>query len=157
MSWADAAAELDSAQDLYEHAPCGYLSTAPDGTLAMVNQTFLDWTGFARADLVGKRRFQDLLTPGGRIYHETHVAPLMRMQGAVREIACEIAASPIKILIFSRTFLSERSGSPLLISNPQPAIHCVHGRTARRRPMPISPKLASGVTIQFRMLGRCWL
>ena len=57
----------------------------------MVNQTFLDWTGFARAELVGKRRFQDLLTPGGRIYHETHVAPLMRMQGAVREIACEIA------------------------------------------------------------------
>ena len=39
---------------------------------------------------VGRRRFQDLLTAGGRIYHETHYAPLLRMQGAVREIAVEI-------------------------------------------------------------------
>ncbi len=28
--------------------------------------------------------------PGGRIYHETHYAPLLRMQGSVREIAVEI-------------------------------------------------------------------
>ena len=28
--------------------------------------------------------------PGGRIYHETHYAPLLRMQGTVREIAVEI-------------------------------------------------------------------
>ena len=79
-------------------------------------------------------------------------------QTDVLTISGSIAGSPIRILIFSRTLLSgERSGSPLLMSNPHPAIHCVQGRTARRRPMPISPKLASGVTIQFRMLGRCLL
>ena len=51
-----------------------------------VNRTFLRWTGFAREDLVDVKRFQDLLTAGGRIYHETHYAPLLRMQGSVREI-----------------------------------------------------------------------
>jgi serine/threonine-protein kinase RsbW len=82
---------LESAADLYENAPCGYLSTLPEGTIVRVNRTFLDWTGFRREDLVGRRRFQDLLSVGGRIYHETHFAPLLRMQGQVREIAAEIA------------------------------------------------------------------
>jgi serine phosphatase RsbU (regulator of sigma subunit) len=36
------------------------------------------------------RRFQDLLSVGGRIYHETHYSPLLQMQGSVREIAVEI-------------------------------------------------------------------
>jgi PAS domain S-box-containing protein len=81
----------ETAEDLYENAPCGYLSTAPDGLIARVNATFERWTGFRREQLVGRRRFQDLLTVGGRIYHETHYAPLLRMQGRVREIAVEIA------------------------------------------------------------------
>jgi sigma-B regulation protein RsbU (phosphoserine phosphatase) len=80
----------DSAEDLFENAPCGYLSTLPDGTIVRVNRTFEAWTGLRREELVGARRFQDLLSPGGRIYYETHYAPLLRMQGSVREIAVEI-------------------------------------------------------------------
>jgi PAS domain S-box-containing protein len=80
----------ESAEDLFESAPCGYLTTEIDGTILRVNRTFEQLTGRERADLLGRLRFQDLLTPGGRIYHETHYAPLLRMQGAVREIAVEI-------------------------------------------------------------------
>jgi sigma-B regulation protein RsbU (phosphoserine phosphatase) len=80
----------ESAEDLYENAPCGYLSTLPGGLIVKVNGTFLDWTGYDRDELVGRRRFQDLLTVGGRIYHETHYAPLLHMQGSVREIAVEV-------------------------------------------------------------------
>ena len=83
----------ESAEDLYENAPCGYISTLPDGTIVKVNQTFLDWTGHRREDLVGRKRFQDLLTAGGRIFHETHYAPLLRMQGTVREIAVDIVCA----------------------------------------------------------------
>jgi PAS domain S-box-containing protein len=82
-----------SAEELLEDAPCGYLSAAPDGTLLRVNRTFLRWTGFEREDLVGARRFQDLLSVGGRIYHETHYAPMLRMQGIVREIAVDIVTA----------------------------------------------------------------
>lgn len=80
----------DSAEDLYEHAPCGYLSTLPGGLIVKVNRTFLSWTGFEREELVGRRRFQDLLTPGGRIFHETHYAPLLHLQESVREIAVDL-------------------------------------------------------------------
>ena len=80
----------ESAEDLFETAPCGYLTTALDGTILRVNRAFEELTGRERAELLGRRRFQDLLTPGGRIYHETHYAPLLTMQGSVREIAVEL-------------------------------------------------------------------
>lgn len=88
-----AALREDDAELLYERAPCGYLSTTPDGTIVKVNQTFLTWTGYRREDLIGRRRFAQLLTPGGRIYHETHYAPMLRMQGRAREIALDIVSA----------------------------------------------------------------
>jgi sigma-B regulation protein RsbU (phosphoserine phosphatase) len=80
-------------EDLFENAPCGYLSTALDGTILKVNRTFEQLTGMNRDELLGKRRFQELLAPGGRIYHETHYAPLLRMQGQAKEIALEMVCA----------------------------------------------------------------
>jgi phosphoserine phosphatase RsbU/P len=80
----------DNAGQLYERAPCGYLSTTPDGTIIKANETFFALTGFRRQDVVGRTRFADLLSPGGRIYHETHYAPLLRMHGTAREIAFDL-------------------------------------------------------------------
>jgi phosphoserine phosphatase RsbU/P len=82
-----------SAEDLFENAPCGYLSTTLDGTIVKVNRTFEQMTGISREELLGKQRFQQLLAPGGRIYHETHYAPLLRMQGEAKEIALEIVCA----------------------------------------------------------------
>ena len=84
---------LDDVEQLYERAPCGYLSTAPDGTIIRVNETFLALTGYTRTELVGRRRFVDLLTGGGRLYHETHYAPMLRMQGSARQIALDLVRS----------------------------------------------------------------
>ena len=80
----------DDVEALYENAPCGYLSTSPDGTVIKVNQTLLTWTGHERSSIVGRKRFADLLSAGGRIFYETHIAPLLRMQDRVREIAVEL-------------------------------------------------------------------
>jgi len=107
----------ESAEDLFENAPCGYLSTALDGTVLKVNRTFESWTGFEREELIGQRRFQSLLAPGGRIYHETHYAPLLRMQGQVREIALEIVradGSRLPVLVNS-TLVKGSDGEPRLI------------------------------------------
>ncbi|HEU0104376.1 MAG TPA: SpoIIE family protein phosphatase [Mycobacteriales bacterium] len=83
----------DDAEQLYEKAPCGYLSMTPDGTIVKVNRTFQTLTGYAGGQLVGRRRFVDLLTGGGRIYHETHYAPMLRMQGSAREIALDLVCA----------------------------------------------------------------
>jgi serine/threonine-protein kinase RsbW len=79
--------------ELYDHAPCGYLTTLPDGTIVKVNETFLKWTGFRRSDLVGRRRFRDLLSGGSQVYHETHFAPLLSMQDDVHEIALDVVCA----------------------------------------------------------------
>ena len=107
----------ESMEDLYEDAPCGYLSALPDGTLVKVNRTFLTWTGYRREDLVGRRRFVDLLAPGGRIFHETHYAPLLRMQGEVREIALDMLCADgrrLSVLINS-VLKTDGEGTPRLV------------------------------------------
>jgi sigma-B regulation protein RsbU (phosphoserine phosphatase) len=80
----------ETAEELYEHAPCGYLSTAPDGRIVRVNTTLLAWLGHTRDQVVGRQTLSDHLTVGGRIYHETHFAPLLRMQGRVGGVALEL-------------------------------------------------------------------
>jgi sigma-B regulation protein RsbU (phosphoserine phosphatase) len=107
----------DDAQQLYEKAPCGYLSTTPDGTIVKVNATFLTLTGHARSDLVGKRRFVDLLTGGGRIYHETHYAPMLRMQGSAREIALDLVCadgSRLPVLV-NAVLEADETGAPVVV------------------------------------------
>ncbi|MBQ1097448.1 SpoIIE family protein phosphatase [Streptomyces sp. b94] len=107
----------DSAEDLYENAPCGYLSTQMDGRIAKVNTTLLNWLGHRRDDLVGRKHFSDLLTVGGRLYHETHFAPLLRMQGEVSGIALELKAadgSRLPVLVTS-VVKTGSDGQPLLI------------------------------------------
>ncbi len=107
----------DSAEELYENAPCGYLSTLMDGTIAKINATLLGWLGLDRDSVVGRMRFADLLTVGGKLYHETHFAPLLRMRGEIGGIALEIrqadgARMPVLV---SSAVKHGRGGEPLLI------------------------------------------
>jgi sigma-B regulation protein RsbU (phosphoserine phosphatase) len=71
-------------------AACGLLQTAADGTFRRVNRLFRQWSGYPADQLIGKRRFQDLLTIGGRVFHQTHWAPLLQMQGSISEVKLEL-------------------------------------------------------------------
>lgn len=107
----------DSTEELYEQAPCGYLSTLMDGTIAKINATLLGWLGLDRSRVVGRMRFTDLLTVGGKLYHETHFAPLLHMKGEVSGIAMDIRATGrqrMPVLVTSKVKTSE-DGEPLLI------------------------------------------
>lgn len=54
---------LRDAQELYDHAPCGYHSLDHEGVYALVNQTELDWLGYAREALVGQVALRELVAP----------------------------------------------------------------------------------------------
>lgn len=107
----------DDPEELYDNAPCGYLSTLPDGTIVKVNATFLTWTGFRREDLTGKRRFQSLFVPGDRIFYETHFAPLLLMQGRVREIAIQLvcASGALLPVLINSVLKRNAAGEPAII------------------------------------------
>jgi sigma-B regulation protein RsbU (phosphoserine phosphatase) len=75
---------------LLDSAACALMQTSDDGMFLRVNRTFCRWLGLEPAALVGKRRLQDLLTMGGRIFHQTHWTPLLRMQGSISEVKLEL-------------------------------------------------------------------
>ncbi|CAN7659084.1 PAS domain-containing sensor histidine kinase [Devosia sp. Root413D1] len=87
-------------EDLYENAPCGYLSLGRDGRIVKSNQTLSRWLGIAPDALVGKR-LRDLLSTAGQIFYETHFAPLLRMQGYFDEVALDLIradGTPLHVL-----------------------------------------------------------
>ncbi|MEU0237273.1 SpoIIE family protein phosphatase [Nocardiopsis sp. NPDC006198] len=105
------------AEELYEFAPCGYLSTLMDGTIVRINATLLEWLGLERDAVVDRMRFSDLLTVGGRLYHETHFAPLLYMRGQVSGIALEMrgaGGARLPVLV-SSAVKHDSQGEPLLI------------------------------------------
>jgi sigma-B regulation protein RsbU (phosphoserine phosphatase) len=103
-------------EDLYENAPCGYLSLRMDGRIVKANRTFCRWTGYLSNELVGKR-LHDFLNIAGRIFYETHFAPLLRMQGFFDEVALDLLrkdGEPFPVLVNA----AERKGAdgrPLFI------------------------------------------
>ena len=54
-----------------------------------MNATFCRWLGYTSQELTGKR-LHDLLNIAGRIFYETHFAPLLRMQGFFDEVALDL-------------------------------------------------------------------
>ena len=77
----------ESAEELYENAPCGYISFLPDGTIFRINNTLLHLLNYEKKDeLLEVKKIQDLFKIGGKIYFETHFFPLVKMQGFIREI-----------------------------------------------------------------------
>ena len=78
--------------DLYEHAPCGYVSLSPDAQIVKANATLCDWLATPSEQLLGKP-LHAILSFGGRIAYETHLAPLLRLQGFVNELALDLVQS----------------------------------------------------------------
>ena len=78
--------------DLFQNAPCGYVILDADGLIVRANLVIQGWTGLSSVDLIGKR-LPDLLRVAGRIFYETHVAPLLKIQGSLSEIALALKVS----------------------------------------------------------------
>lgn len=86
---------------LYDEAACGLLLTDSTGTILKANSTFCRWLGRQRPDLCGTR-FHDLLTAGGKIFHQTHWGPLLELQGSISEVKLDLVTAggqPIPVLV----------------------------------------------------------
>jgi diguanylate cyclase (GGDEF)-like protein/PAS domain S-box-containing protein len=105
----------ETAEDLYQHAPCGYLSTALDGTIIRVNATFVRWTGHRRETLVGLRRFAELLPPGARGLYETRHVPRLVEAGEIRGVALDLRCCDGRILPVLLSSIIVPRGAPRVI------------------------------------------
>ena len=76
-------------EDLYEHAPCGYHSLDSNGVFVRINDTELEWLGYARDEVVGKMKWQDVVTPESfKTFHKNF--SLFKKQGFVRDLEYEM-------------------------------------------------------------------
>lgn len=100
---------IDAARDnpdimieMIEDAPCGILSTDAEGIIVYMNGTLAGWMGALQSTAWEGRRVTDMFTTPGRIFFETHVNPMLRIQGFVREISSELnpeEANPRPVLL----------------------------------------------------------
>ena len=106
------------AEELFEHAPCGYLVTDADSRIIRANATFCALSGRTAEQLSAGVPFPELLTVAGRIYYDTHVRPLLAMQGYVREIALDLKApdarSAVPIILNATQASDSDGGAPQL-------------------------------------------
>lgn len=79
-------------EDFFENALSGFIITNPKGYIVRANKKIAGWVNTSADELKGKR-FSNLLTIGGKIYFETHLWPLLRMQGFFDEVVLELSSS----------------------------------------------------------------
>ena len=71
---------------------CGFIIADTKGFILRANEKVAAWIECNTDELKGKR-FSDLLAVGGKIYYETHLSPLLRMQGFFDEVVLEISST----------------------------------------------------------------
>ncbi|HUQ80743.1 MAG TPA: PAS domain-containing sensor histidine kinase [Gemmatimonadaceae bacterium] len=70
---------------MLDTAPCGFVSFTDDGLLVGVNATLAQLLDYPREELE-QAHLQKILPPGGRIFYNTHVLPLLKLHGRVEEV-----------------------------------------------------------------------
>jgi PAS domain S-box-containing protein len=115
-------------EDLYNNAPCGYHSLDQDSVFVRINNTELDWLGYAREDMVGKRKFSDLLTPKSRSIFEASLSQF-KAEGCIRDIEFDLIRRNGDILpvLLGATASTDAGGNYLMSRS------IVYDMTERRR------------------------
>lgn len=113
--------------DLLNTAPCGFLCFADDGAISLVNATLAHWLGYEPEELTG-RSIDSILSVGGRIFHQTHILPLLIMSGKAEELYFSLKAKNGKsIAMLTNAVRREQEGSGTF------ANHCVFLPMRQRR------------------------
>jgi sigma-B regulation protein RsbU (phosphoserine phosphatase) len=136
------------ARAVVEDAPCGLLQADGEGVILWANRTFCCWIGYAADELAG-RRFQDLLTMGGRIFHQTHWSPLLLMQGSVSEVKVELVhrdGQPLPVMV--NAFMRERDGRRL----QELALYVARDRDKYERELVLSRRRLEELLAETRQL-----
>ena len=104
----------EDARDLVDNAPCGLAVLDLSGLVLEANVELLRLVGLDRGDVIGRRTLPSLVTVGGRIYFDTHIFPLLHLQGVVQEVALEVVrpdGTRVPVLFNANLVVSPDSGT----------------------------------------------
>lgn len=145
--WTETESSLD---DLYERAPCGYLSTTIEGTIVRVNDTLLRWTGHQRTDLIGLS-FVTLLTSGSRLLFETRYLAVLHLRGEAREVALSVRTANGEVLpiLINGVVVTDEHGRPRAIRT---AVFDASKRQEYERALLSAQRRAEASEVRVRLL-----
>lgn len=75
-----------STGDPFDSVPCGILATTGDDVITRVNVVFLEWTGYAQHELIG-RSFRSLLDEGSQASWDSVTAASRSAHAEIRELS----------------------------------------------------------------------
>ena len=99
---------------ILDTAPCGFLRLDDAGVVVAANATLADLLGRQRGEIEG-RHIDTLLSGAGRIFHSTHLFPLLRLHGRAEELYTPLLradGTEIPMLVNGR--VREQEGGPAL-------------------------------------------
>ena len=76
-------------EDLYNTAPCGYHSLDEKGIFLRINYTELKWLGYTCDELIGEKKFSDLIAPENLTTYQKNFSRL-KTEGFVEGLELEI-------------------------------------------------------------------
>lgn len=108
--------QQQEANQFFEESFSGFLITDDKNRIIRSSKRVSDWLRISAEEIKGKK-FSDLLSIGSKIYFETHLSPLLKMQGYFEEILVElsgVAGKKLKILINAKESAPKEDGSKLI-------------------------------------------
>ncbi len=89
-------------EQLYHNAPCGYHSLDQTGEFTQINRTELNMLGYEAAEIIGKKKVTDLLTPES-IQKLEQLLPTIRETGSIQDIEFQMVRKDGQIVPVSST------------------------------------------------------
>ncbi|WP_460203195.1 response regulator [Scytonema sp. NUACC21] len=99
-------------EDLYNNAPCGYHSLDKDGTFVRINDTELNWLGHTREEVIGIKKFSDIITTSSlATFQETF--SVLKQQGWVRDLEFQMICKDGTVLpvVINATAIRDAAGN----------------------------------------------
>lgn len=108
--------QQQEANQFFEESYSGFLIADEKNRIIRGNRRVSDWLGIPPDEIKGKK-FSDLLSIGSKIYFETHLSPLLKMQGFFDEILIELSGTSgkrIKIFVNAKESAPNKAGSKFI-------------------------------------------
>lgn len=98
-------------RDLYNNAPCGYFSLDKDGVFVRVNDTFLNWMGYTREELIGKQI--TAISPPVTLRIYTRTFPELMEKGEVHNVEADLIRKDGTLMpgLFSGSAVRDKDGN----------------------------------------------
>jgi PAS domain S-box-containing protein len=98
-------------RDLYDNAPCGYLSVDASGAFVEINNTMLAWIGYSKDEVIGKLNFRDII-PEESLQVFEHSFSEFLQRGKVTNVEYDIVRKDGSVfqIIFSASTIKDEHG-----------------------------------------------